>query len=65
MGDSHTAFIGSIPEHYDQYLGPLILRNTRLILLNGFLCQLGEPFWKSLPVQALLPVTSEEFCHMM
>jgi ubiquinone/menaquinone biosynthesis C-methylase UbiE len=24
MTDSHTAFIGSIPEYYDQYLGPLI-----------------------------------------
>ena len=24
MADSHTAFIGSIPQYYDQYLGPLI-----------------------------------------
>ncbi len=32
MADSHTAFIGSIPEHYDQYLGPLIFEEYALDL---------------------------------
>lgn len=32
MVDSHTAFIGSIPEHYDQYLGPLIFEEYALDL---------------------------------
>ena len=32
MGDSHTAFIGSIPEHYDQYLGPLIFEEYAIDL---------------------------------
>ena len=32
MADSHTAFIGSIPEHYDQYLGPLIFEEYAIDL---------------------------------
>ena len=32
MADSHTAFIGSIPEYYDKYLGPLIFEEYALDL---------------------------------
>jgi len=32
MVDSHTAFIGSIPENYDQYLGPLIFEEYAIDL---------------------------------
>ncbi len=32
MTDSHTAFIGSIPEYYDQYLGPLIFQDYAIDL---------------------------------
>ena len=32
MTDSHTAFTGSIPEHYDRYLGPLLFEEYALDL---------------------------------
>jgi ubiquinone/menaquinone biosynthesis C-methylase UbiE len=32
MADSHTAFIGSIPEYYDRYLGPLIFEEYAIDL---------------------------------
>jgi SAM-dependent methyltransferase len=32
MADSHTAFIGSIPEYYDQYLGPILFEEYALDL---------------------------------
>ncbi|MCP4359277.1 MAG: hypothetical protein GY796_14790 [Chloroflexi bacterium] len=41
MVDSHTAFIGAIPEYYDQYLGPLIFEEYAVDLAQRLSVPVG------------------------
>ncbi len=42
MIDSQTAFTGSIPEHYDRYLGPLIFEEYAIDLAKRVFVPEGE-----------------------